>query len=372
MICQQIVNKRNLCLMIVLCITPLVSLACGEPAISAVLVDAPSLTLLDSVILSETDSAFVGEPSGFVAPGDGTFLVADRRTATLHHFSADGARIGGVGGRGEGPGEFSSGPGFIALDGDSTIYVEDGGAGVKIFSYADRAFVASRILLGYALPQAAMNGVLYFNHIDQSRHTSVALVRNGEEPIVRGGPFPEPLARNRATAEFFSFMRLAKIGNADTIALAIQSTDYLFLGSFESGPYDSVRVPPIRRRGSQPALLGKVTDDPRTIYPALYQLSVPWALSRLSSGRLAYVATDQELVSQRLVGRLFVSVVDFENRRACVDAEVPGPSDPQPWATFRGDTLLVLVQDVDDGMKPRTVIRKYLLSDDNCNWRSDQ
>ena len=113
-----------------------------------------------------------------------------------------------------------------------------------------------------------------------------------------------------------------------------------------------------------------LTDNPSTVYPGLYKPSVPWALARLPTGVLGYVVTDQEFVSQRLVGTLYMSLADFRNRRACVDAEVPGPFDPQPLAAFRGDTMLVLIQAVPEDMKARTVIRRYLVAADKCHWYS--
>jgi hypothetical protein len=68
---------------------------------------------------------------------------------------------------------------------------------------------------------------------------------------------------------------------------------------------------------------------------------------------------------------LFVSIVDPAQHRTCPDAEIPAPADPQPWVAFKGDTLLVLIQEV-VGDQAWTAVRKYSLKSDQCAWmRSD-
>lgn len=81
------------------------------------------------------------------------------------------------------------------------------------------------------------------------------------------------------------------------------------------------------------------------------------------------MVADQELVNQtRLGGQLFLSVIDWRAHRACVDARVPVPADPQALVTFRGDTLMVLVQDI-VGDKAVAVVRKYRVDTRRCEWR---
>ncbi len=48
---------------------------------------SPELVQLDSVLLAETDSMYVGQASALVAAGDGTYLIADLRTSTIHHYA---------------------------------------------------------------------------------------------------------------------------------------------------------------------------------------------------------------------------------------------------------------------------------------------
>jgi hypothetical protein len=99
-----------------------------------------------------------------------------------------------------------------------------------------------------------------------------------------------------------------------------------------------------------------------------YKPSVPWKIATLPNGNVASLTLDGELVESRFQGRFFLSVVDPAGRRACADAEVLAPVDPIPTATFRADTLFVLVQEMSAATDVRTVIRKFRIRTDRCAW----
>jgi hypothetical protein len=92
-------------------------------------------------------------------------------------------------------------------------------------------------------------------------------------------------------------------------------------------------------------------------------------VERLSSGDLMYVVSDLELIDRRFAGKLYVSVVDPWNRATCPDALVPVAADPRPVSTIRGDTLMVLSQEL-RGTDSEVWVRKYLVSTAGCDWAS--
>jgi hypothetical protein len=65
--------------------------------------------------------------------------------------------------------------------------------------------------------------------------------------------------------------------------------------------------------------------------------------------------------------KMFLSVNDPRKARSCPDARVPGPEDPRPSVALRGDTLLVLTQDI-DGTNITNRIRRYRVRTANCKW----
>lgn len=331
---------------------------------------SPLLQLVDSVVLAQSDSIFVGEPSGFAAPSDGTFLVSDKRNATIHQFESDGAHRRSIGRRGGGPGEWGHGPFLIFLGDDSLLLVSDGMSRIAELSYPSVVARPMKISRSRSFLAGYSRGRTFFANVDHRRKSTLEIVTAGSDSSVFGGPYPAAMARSSLVGELMSWVEIAILGG-DSVAVAVQSEDDVFVGKFPNGPFDAFRVPVAHRRGSLPDLLSRVDDrDPSTVEAALYKPSYPLALWRLpASGYLVHVAADLTMVSARMTGIVFVSVVDLKNRRACPDAQLLAPTDPFPRISFRGDTLLALVQDETPAGENRTLIRKYLVDTTNCIWQ---
>jgi hypothetical protein len=328
------------------------------------------LVQLDSILLAETDSDFVGEPGGMVAHADGTLLIADKRNGTLHEFDRHGAHLRDIGQRGQGPNEWAVGPHVVFSDSDTLIVAADGLGRLKGVALPsgvqqwDRATAPGRYLIG------VHRGAAMLVSIDRgTRSTLAQLAVLGDTAITSGGPYPSILDANQFVGELFSAAAVTWLG-ADSIVMALQSSNNLFVGPFPLGPFDTIPVPVLARRGALPELLRQIDEnDTRTIERAIYQPSYPLALARLpSSGLLALVSADQNLVDgSRMTGKLFLSLIDRTSGRVCPDAPVSTPADPLPHVTFLGDTLLVLIQAVDQE-QTRSVVRRFLPNADDCRW----
>ena len=139
----------------------------------------PELALVDSVVLQQSASEYVGLPSGFaVLPGEDGFLVSDLRNRTVHRFGRDGTHQEQLGREGEGPGEFSAPPTALALDGDSILFVRTGWAGLQVIDLRARTFRDPRELPGTAHVIAASNGRVYFRLVDPETRTSSSCSRH--------------------------------------------------------------------------------------------------------------------------------------------------------------------------------------------------
>ena len=331
---------------------------------------SPSLVLVDSTVLEESDSAFIGEASGIAALTGGGLLVADRANLTIHQFARNGSRARSLGRRGPGPGEFSSGLGELLVAGDSLLLVQVG-ATVKALSLFSGEERWSRRIPGSAFPPsvplASAGDRFYFRLIDADGHTSVATVTGATDEPVRGGPYPGWLMRSQLIRDAMSHLQVVPLGR-DTIAVAIEVSDHLFIGPF-GGPFDTIPVQRLHRRGARPDLLATIRDDdPAGAAASVHALSIPRALRRLSSGHLVHVVDDVEALTGRFASRLLLSVVDPGERTTCPDAAVPAPPDPRPLVAFDGDTLLVLTQLLPDSGRPSTVVRRYVIATDACRW----
>lgn len=324
---------------------------------------SPTLIPADSVQLAETDSTFVGEPSGFAIGADGSFIISDRRNAVVHRYSRSGAHLASIGRRGDGPDEWSRGPFFVKAEND-VMAVADGNR-FKTLEYP-----SGRVLTEVQRPAgsgfvAFEDGSAYFRHIDRSKRTTFEVI--GEDgSTARGGSFTQAMGRSLTVDNMFSFIAVAPLSEK-RMAIAYQNSDYVFFGPI-GGPFDSVAVPVLHRRGSRPDLLNAIEDgNPETAKRAAYQPSYPFLLSATSmDALLAYVTIDQTFEGNRMTGQPFLSVVDLTRRQACPDARVPGPIDPQPWIAIVGDTAFVLTQDEGPGGRPRSMVHSLVIDHDTC------
>lgn len=330
---------------------------------------SPELDSLTSIELRESDSIFVGEPGGMVAMNDGTLLIADKQNGTLHRFGMDGRSRGEIGSRGQGPDEWAAGPHTIYQDGDSLLVVADGLIHLRGLSWpaAERHWDFDVTPGSYLV--GVSDGRVMLSFVDAENQSTLIQVAPTARAKLSGGPYPAILDANPFIRELFSSTAVTWLA-PDTIAVAFQHTDGVFVGAFPNGPFEQITVPVIARRGAEQDLLRQIdANDTRTIERAIYRPSYPLALAVLpTSGLLASVTSDMTFVDgRRMTGQLFLSLIDRDRRQSCPDAALPVPADPLPYVAFRGDTLLVLTQVV-EGSVGRTVIRRFLPSGAHCAW----
>lgn len=332
----------------------------------------PRLEVVDSLVLEESESTFVGRVKGVAVSRRGHVFVSDAANWTLHEFDGSGRWLRAYGRRGQGPGEFTS-PGPVVLAGDTAVII-DGGTKLQAFDTRTGKLIWEKLVPARMIRALAWNrGSVTFNSVvgrDSSHHTLLASldVRTGN--VRFGVPLFEPLGRNIGIDMTWSTPAFTYFGR-DSIALAFNAnSDFLYLGTLASTRFDSIHVAAVRRRGRlKPEILHKAETNPRSMtLEEQFQPSVPWVVGQLSSGLFVYGAFDPGITRGRLIGQLYASLVDRRAHRACVDALVPVPSDPAPWATMSGDTLMVLSQDEDARGQPRAILRKMLVRSDGCRW----
>ena len=342
---------------------------CGERAPGAsgsAASDAPVLVPVDSVVLAEDDGTYLAGTSGLAVAPDGSFFVADHQAKKVLAFGRDGRFLRTIGRPGSGPGELRN-AGSPTLDGDSLLYVVDSGA-IEVFDPRSGAHLAAFRMPRMPNTIAVSDGRLFAGHADAEQEGSVARVVADTAGLRATGPFPEIL---RDPGLFAMFHPVALGMRGDTAATTFFVTDYLYLSDVAGRVLDSIRVPRRLRNGTHPDRLRSLARDPadqKLGESAFWGSSLPRAVHWLPDGRLALVATDQGMVEQRWIDSSFVSVVDRRARRSCVDARVPGPTEPPVSLTFRGDTLFVLSQELTGDTRASTVVRWYRVDTGGCRW----
>ncbi|MBX3131894.1 MAG: hypothetical protein KF689_00735 [Gemmatimonadaceae bacterium] len=324
-----------------------------------------SLRLVSETALEDSGRTALGAIGGFNVTDAGEYLVADRQRGSLVVFDADGRRLREIGRRGEGPGEWSAGP-YGVMRYDERHWAVSDGTRLKVLELARPREAWIRTQGPMTAAFAAYDGVIYARNVDRDRRSSIARYRNASDSLEYGGPFPSQLGRSRIVDMMLTFVAAAPVGD-DRIAVFIQGSDYLFVGPF-GGPYDSVHVPAIARRGAMRDLLDAVRDDdPESGMRAAYKASFPFRLRALSDGRIAIVTLDQEFLGDRMSGSLQVAVVKLGIGVSCGEVTVPVDTDPQPWVEFRGDTLLVFSHDVDEHRgEAQPMVRRFAFDIERC------
>lgn len=328
------------------------------------------LTTIESIRLDESEASFVGEATGFAVMEDGSFVVSDRRNAMLHHFAASGLRLEGVGRRGKGPNEWVMGPTIAVAGAGSTVFVGDGPF-IRAVDVDAGRFSWSRARSTKAIATASRADSLLLVELDPSSGRSLHLVANAGDSMRSGGPVPQLAASNPIVAGYFSHPAAAFVAG-DTVALVLQSADFVFFGPFRGGAYDSLALVPLARRGALSADLQRINPaNPTAAQALMYRPSYPQLVSSIASNR--YVATvfaDLEMVSGRMTGRLYLQVLDLRARRVCREEPIDVPRDPLPYVALARDTLYVLTQRSDENVASITEVRRYLLNPEACQWLS--
>src|SRR5690554_4626694 len=97
----------------------------------------PILESVGSILLEESDSAYIGEPFSLVIdPDDGSFYISDFFSNRVFRFDRGGTLVARIGRPGGGPGEFRS-VGLTFLLDDTTL-VADGGSNNRLLLFDRR------------------------------------------------------------------------------------------------------------------------------------------------------------------------------------------------------------------------------------------
>ena len=152
--------------------------------------------------------------------------------------------------------------------------------------------------------------------------------------------------------------------------LATSSGDALYWWR-EDGRWDSVPLPPRRRRGAPPdfALAIQFADSSRILGP----YSSP-AFLAADDGVVNVVYVDSETREESSTMRAFLSSLGPSAERLCLDVAIPGPVTRNRSFAMRGDTLFVFWQEPARRSAGVIVAARYLLDRRLCPGRrsSDQ
>jgi len=337
------------------------------------------LTLVDTVMLAESDSVYLGRPAAaFTLDADGQYFIPDRGNTRILQFSTAGSLIRTYGRRGSGPGEFSElGNAIMVTRG--RVWQDDYMRRRISVSDTTGRFVRTIRYQGRLSGLKAAGSTGWAGLLDARRTFAVA-VFDTDQP-------PDSLVASMISlpAAYDQYSRLAHwdhtsvLARGDTLVVAFGGVDYLVRYDKAGTPIDTAWVPACRRQGSPEGILAQAFRSmPRTaeqqarVMELELQISGLHGLWRLTDGRILVWYQDVRNGPNRsYLSRAYLSVLSPDLRRACVDAELSGPGSEKAILAVHNDQVHLLDQvEVPDVSRSavRSVIRRYRIDTDQCRW----
>ena len=324
----------------------------------------PTVVFQDSVVLEETDSLYLGDPAHLASLSDGGYLVTDGMQARVLRFDSHGRQVGIVGRKGRGPGEFTSPMVAIERRDGSIAVADDELDRISVFDAShEPAFEVANaaIVRGAAL----IGSDVWLGGTNQAEATG--LTRWTTDTVLRSSlPIPDTY---RAIPPLAGIHHAVKVDSwVDSLLVAFSGTNEFMVTGADGVPVSEVTVPAVRRKGVTREALQKMA-NPMTPFPEMFSaISALFGLHRRSDGSIVTVHFDQILDGNAIESEVFVSLVSADRSQACVDARVELVGETQPVIAFRGDTLLLLEQ-LTESQPVVSLIRKFLVEDDDCTWQ---
>ncbi len=340
--------------------------ACGKEVLEQRPPASAGATLVpvDSVVLAEADSAYVGRIAGFTTSTAGNIFVADQLSSRILVFDGHGRFVRFIGRKGSGPAELLQ-PLRVGLQGDSLLWVSDfGPRSVKVFRVADAAAAREMRVDGMLTDLTLRNDTAFLAVADFGRNTGISIVGPHAHPT-SFGVRPGRLRRWRVLMPYVSPAALALTG--DSIAIIYSAYDAVFFYGLDGGARGAVTLPAVRRRqvreDAESSLRANATlNDKQALFSTAY------TATRLRSGHLAVVHMDFAYSGKRPTATGFLSLLAPDRKKACPDAPIPLSADSWGHVAFRGDTLLTLNQSVTKEGTAKITLTAYTIALATCQW----
>lgn len=351
----------------------------------------PDLILLDSLVLTETDEHYIGNPVALFVAHDGSLLVSDAFAETVFRYDAAGRLLARWGRRGQGPGEFRNlgGVGFVAAD--VAGFLDETGK-LELFALANDAHHGTVRMDVTDRPSsfAVKRDSLWFAGINPVSSTTYGVVAmedlvnaaNSDErtpPLVLDrGSVPAPYAENHGLARTLSHAFL-DVGDRDVV-LGFTASPFLIRTDYLGDAVDTVWFAPGRRRGQpdEAKLIELMRGDrPRSqealrswMFDFFSSVTFVRDLSRDDAGHIYTVHQDRDHDEKGTTTgvRLYALVSRFDGHRGCGDTLIPTSDMGAPVPFLQGSTLWVLDRRVNDGATPNivTVVRRFMIDAGHC------
>ena len=317
--------------------------------------------------IQETDSLLISQPSGIATGARGAVFIGDISGGRVLQIGRTGALERILGKKGRGPGELVW-PGALAVSGDTLLAVYDVGARqVTFFSLRTGSFIKS-VAIASARPALAFRGSeLLVTTFDLKLNATVVPVTVNGGVGAPEGALPPIVSRLPMLAG--GFYNAAVVADGSDVLTSFEVSSAVIRTRQGARTGTMTELPAVRRRGVNEVLYDEMVRDPTAARRIAFAHSVPMAAQMIGTNMLALATVDPTQVGRGFTGVYFVTLVDFAKKAVCPDLAVPVAVDPMPYATFRGDTLVVLVQPDGKSDAAASYIHRFWIDAARCTWR---
>lgn len=340
----------------------------------------PALVALDSVLLIEADTLYIGNPyTPAIDPNDGSFYIPDIFSKRVLRFARSGILIQTYGRPGDGPGEFRGTEVAFVLD-DTTFVVHD--SGLRRFNYFDRVSGDFRkstempFVLG-TTPPVVWDGFIWLPIGDPAQQVFNSVARY--DPIRASytvlGPMPAEYAES-IKGGYWSYanhlLRGSLIRNGNALIRGWQGRNELVVLGLDGSVLDTLDIPIVRRRGVPPNVRDLFDVERLDLRERMERTSRLRQLHTLPDGTIGFTHHDQTVITLTptpvLAASVWVGIISADLKYACVDSPLEVSRDTRSMEVFRGDTLFQLDRRIAEGDLLETWIRMYRIDPRPCDW----
>jgi hypothetical protein len=323
---------------------------------------------VDSVSIAENDTLLLSRPAQILVGPRGRYFVVDIGEARVLQIAPSGQIVRIFGRRGRGPGELET-PSSAAVGGDSILGVMDNGQRrVVLYNLHTGSYRGSFVLLGWLPTLHFSSGALLAGMLQVDSGTAVVRLDLTGERVAADGILPPVIKKHPMLRSGFGAVTFTEVN--DEVFAAFEVSQSVFHWQRGARVAEEIPVPVLRRKGVRPGLFEELIRDPSKAPALAFDRSIPTLLSFIGPRILGLVTLDGHFEQAAFVGTFALTVIDLARRRVCPDIAVPAPRDPLPRITLAGDTLVVLQQGEDARGQPMSMIRRFLVRTEGCDWKA--
>lgn len=324
----------------------------------------PVLAVIDSIRLTEPDSAFLSFPTAVEPLQSGGLLIGDATSSRIFVYAPDGTLVRLIGRRGQGPGEFVV-PGAMAVLGDTVLAVADWQ--IERLTLLDlrtgepsHSFQIGGLAYSLAWRGDTLMGGMY----GRTKSTSNMEILPASDSVRLGGTTPPAYRASAGVRSVHPYFSIAVL------------PDRMLTGFTGSNDLHEVNAAheltvfriPVEARRPMPDDIVRRFEAPLTDSMIAGMGSTLVGLFPMDDHRVAAVNLDVLLNGQLITASGWLSVVDLQTRMACPDAPIGSTDAGKPIFTVVGDTLVIVEQRLGPSGAGESWVRRLQILVDHCHW----